>query len=559
MIVLVVMIVIVMLTLAGLSFVWTLSTENKAAHLHGEQLQLGQALTSGQEYVRAICSGSRQRREEMGDLSDNETLFRDVVLDCDAEGRRQARISILAPPDGQRDSTGNRYGLLDESAKLNLAVLQQWEQSEAGVSERALMNLPGMTETIAAAILDWIDADTTPRPSGAEAEYYTSRGLPYVPRNGVPASLEELLLVRDVGRYQLLGADVDVNYRVDGREMQVASATPGGGATATNTPWSTMLTMYSAERNTTSEGQPRIDLNQDDLESLYAELEDVFDTEKAAFIIAYRQFGPDDTSGTRQPTTRRGAARPRPTTRSTSRSAGRGQDDPDRWLDLSQPAQFEVESIFDLIGAQVLVPPDRQGDSETDSRYRRTRRRATSTGSADSIAAAEDEAEERIIRSPFEDDPAAMRDYLAELLDRTAVDSRPVIRGRINVHQAPREVLVGIPGVESDTVDRILSARLSHAGSEATIARRHAIWLLAEEVVDLAQMKRLAPFVTGGGDVFRGQIVAVLDDSPLAARAEVVIDSTATPPRQVYWKDLSLLGRGFPPEVVGGALARGAE
>jgi len=35
------------------------------------------------------------------------------------------------------------------------------------------------------------------------------------------------------------------------------------------------------------------------------------------------------------------------------------------------------------------------------------------------------------------------------------------------------------------------------------------------------------------------------------ARAEVVIDSTTVPPRQVYWKDLGLLGRGFSREVVG--------
>jgi type II secretory pathway component PulK len=558
------MIVIVMVTLAGLSFVWTLSTENKATHLHGDQMQLGQALISGQEYLRAVCSGSLQQREERGDLSDNETMFRQVLMDCDAEGLRGARISVLSPRAGERGSTGYRFGLQDESAKLNLAVLQRWERAEPGAAEAALMNLPGMTESTAAAILDWIDPDTTARPSGAEADYYTGRGLPYVPRDGVPASLEELLLVRDVGRYQLLGADADMNYTIESGEMQVASASPAAASPATESPWATMLTMYSAERNATFDGQPRINLNEEDLESLYDKLTEAFDRERAAFVIAYRQFGPHDAGGAGGDVDSRRKASPRSPRRSpgSSRSPRRGETD--RWFDLSLPAEFEVESVFDLVGAQVLVPPkeDREGGrgskKRSVSRRRRTPR-TTEPDQSEAEAEPEEEPEEEplIVDSPFESDPAAMRDYLAELLDLTTVDVQPVFRGRINVHLAPREVLASLPGIQQDTVDRILSARLSHVSSDRTVAWRHATWLLTEETVDLAQMKALAPYVTGGGDVFRGQIVAVLDDSPLTARAEVVIDSTATPPRQVYWKDLGLLGPGFPAEVVGASSLAG--
>ena len=78
-----------------------------------------------------------------------------------------------------------------------------------------------MTEATAAAILDWIDADGNPRPGGAEEreEYYAGQGLPYEPRNGVPALLEELLLVRNVSRRALLGADANLDPGLDDGEF----------------------------------------------------------------------------------------------------------------------------------------------------------------------------------------------------------------------------------------------------------------------------------------------------------------------------------------------------
>jgi hypothetical protein len=59
------------------------------------------------------------------------------------------------------------------------------------------------------------------------------------------------------------------------------------------------------------------------------------------------------------------------------------------------------------------------------------------------------------------------------------------------------------------------------------------------------------PYLTTGGDVYRAQVVGYFDDSGLSARAEVVVDGTTSPPRQVYWKDLRLLGRGYSLESLG--------
>ena len=80
---LVVMIVIVMITLAGLSFVVTLSTENKAVHRQGDQLQLDEALASGMELLKAFCSQSAQLRGEAGGTQDNPAVFGNLVMSVD--------------------------------------------------------------------------------------------------------------------------------------------------------------------------------------------------------------------------------------------------------------------------------------------------------------------------------------------------------------------------------------------------------------------------------------------------------------------------------------------
>ena len=86
-------------------------------------------------------------------------------------------------------------------------------------AQKLLMTLPGMTEPIADAILDWIDPDSDQRTLGAEQEYYSSLSPPYAPRNGPLGSIEELLLVRDVTPALLFGADLNRNGLIEANEQ----------------------------------------------------------------------------------------------------------------------------------------------------------------------------------------------------------------------------------------------------------------------------------------------------------------------------------------------------
>jgi hypothetical protein len=71
---------------------------------------------------------------------------------------------------------------------------------------------------------------------------------------------------------------------------------------------------------------------------------------------------------------------------------------------------------------------------------------------------------------------------------------------------APREVLIGIPGMDVVMVDRILSSRTLSADGSHTHA--HPAWLLEQNIVELNLMTKLLPSLTTGGDVWSGEITA---------------------------------------------------
>ncbi len=523
-IVLVVMIAIVMITLAGLSFVLTLSTENKAVHRQGDQLQLDEALASGMELLKAFCSQSAQQRSEAGGTQDNAAVFGDIVMPL-AEGAGDAVTLNIVSPGGDRPAGEVRFGLQNESARLHLAVLAEWDRLAPGSAAAALLQLPGMSESTAAAILDWIDADGAPRPGGAEAEYYASQSLPYEPRNGVPALLEELLLVRDVSRQALFGEDAETGLLADSGPSRTGSpASVVGGED--ELPWARLLTVYSAERNTTWDGKPRINLNHRDLKTLHAQLTEALERPWADFVVAYRQFGPSAEAAAGRPAPSSPRARAARARRPTPRdSRGPEAKTP---LDLSLAPKYDIECVLDLVGAAVALPSKSE---EPDGKVEEEGGEGEGAGTA---------AAGPVLDSPLPDEPQAIRDQLPRLAGLTTTTDRAAIQGRVNVNEAPRCVLLGVPGLDAAVVDRILSLRTTVAdGSDPQ--RRDAVWLLTEGLVDRPGMKALWPYVTGGGDVFRARIVARRGGAGRTARGTAIVDATTSPPRQVYWKNESSL------------------
>lgn len=93
------------------------------------------------------------------------------------------------------DPTLPLFGLVDESSKVDLNR----------VTRDSLLYLPGMTDELASAIIDWRDEDGEMETAGAENETYLQRQEGYQAKNGPFETVEEMLLLNTMTRDLLYG------------------------------------------------------------------------------------------------------------------------------------------------------------------------------------------------------------------------------------------------------------------------------------------------------------------------------------------------------------------
>ncbi len=513
----VVLVVVSLLTLSTYTFTDMMLARRQAVDLTGRRDQATALAESGVATVRWFLMQEQATREELGGSFNNPDLFQAQPVLLGRSPAFRGNFTVLSPAlDEYGQLSGSRYGLQDESTRLNLNTLLLADSVTENGGRDLLMALPGMTEEIADSILDWIDPDDEAREFGAEAEYYEQLSPPYTAKNGPLDTIGELLLVRGVTPQLLFGLDSNRNGTVDPHEQTqqfgIAPVDPSmsGESTAvdgdinTAIGWAAYLTLYSQENNLNKEGLPRVYLNQDDLEQLHQELSEIFPADWVTFIIAYRQAG-----------------------------AYQGNDDGELGvsgeLDLSQSGDTKLTQVLDLVGIKVEIQFEGEDESV-------------------------------ILESPFVDGPAAMALYLPTLMDNVTVNPSPTIPGRININQAPRVVMLGIPGMSEEAVDQIIQERTVESDDESVEDnRRHETWILAEGIVTLEEMKILSPLVCAGGDVYRAQVVGYYEDGSAAARIEIVIDGTGSLPRILSWRKLTHLGRGYPLDILGIQWAAGPQ
>jgi len=542
MILLLVLVVVAVLSLSAFTFSELMLVEREAVRLSRRQAQARALAESGVEMARLFLAWDEPSQYESGGRYDNFDRFRNVLVIDDVQARDRGRFTLVAPMVTDGYYGGVRYGLEDESTRLNLnalLMLEEYAKNVAGTENAGreiLMGLPGMTEDVADSILDWIDSDDEAREFGAEFDYYTSLDPAYAPKNGPLDTVEELLLVRDVSPWLLFGGDANRNGQVDSSEPDASEYTGGDDSDGSmSRGWAAYLTLHSIESNLQFDGQAKIYVNQDDLEALYDELIEVLDEQWATFIVALRRYGPSS-SGEPAPG--------EPDVAETSYSV----DD----LDLSQPGEYELTTILDLIGTRVEIKKETQEDSGGGSGEATAGEGAKGGGETKAKEAEEsEEAEEaKILQSPFLDTAGEFVNYLPTLMETLSATESERLPARINICQAPRTILAGIPGMSDEIVEQIVTQRQSDPTYAETYQQQET-WILCDGIVTLDQMKTLMPFVTGGGSVFRTQVVGYFDEEGPAARIEVILDATTSPAQVVFWRDLTHLGRGYSLETLG--------
>ena len=144
------------------------------------------------------------------------------------------------------------FGISDEAARVNLS----------SASQDMLLKLPGMTAELAAAILDWRDADSDVSPNGAEREYYLLLDEPYDCKNDTFETVDELLLVKGASVDILAGEDANRNGVLDPNENDAADSDPDDNRDGhLNGGLYDYVTVYSREANTDASGGERVNVN----------------------------------------------------------------------------------------------------------------------------------------------------------------------------------------------------------------------------------------------------------------------------------------------------------
>lgn len=247
---------VALLALVVVSVLRTSQLDLVLAKHHGDDIQAHYLALAGVEKAKALLAAElrqskRAARSPSNELEDSPAQFQDVTV---GRGRFSVRHH-------DADRSGWRYGLMDESARLNLNVAPTNE----------LIRIPGLTLDIAAAILDWRDGDNAVSPGGAEIDYYSSLQPPHAVRNAPFQTVRELLMVRGVTPAHLTGP----------------TGTRNGDAPNAGDPgWEELLTVHSAAPETNLAGEERVNVQTAD-EKTIAGVRG-FTPEIAKAIVAHR-------------------------------------------------------------------------------------------------------------------------------------------------------------------------------------------------------------------------------------------------------------------------------
>ncbi|HVA47155.1 MAG TPA: hypothetical protein VNH11_12375 [Pirellulales bacterium] len=576
MVLIIVLVAIVMLTLAGYTFAQLMMAEREAAWAHGRAVQSRALVDSGVAWIEQQLA-QPGGIEQAGGWHNNTTLFHSqLVVDADVP-RDRGRFSVLAPNMQMGTINGVRYGLEDESGRLNLNTLllidPTWQSlaaeavgatqassggltfgssssggsssggsmsggssgsSSSGTSsssggasgssssssstpvtaEQALLYLPGMTIDIADAILDWLDPDDVPRTYGAERDYYSSYN--YAPKNGPFESVEELLLVKGVTPQLLYGGDLDHNSSIGPGETTIgnmAASGPSSSSSSGSSAGGSSAGGSSAFSGSMNQGWSAYLTVYSCESNLRPDGQPKINVNALDLQQLHQALA--SVLGADIATFIISYRQGKSVTGSQTTVSAAGKSP-----NFNLPGNTLLASPLDLVGCKVQVTF--QGDQQAS-----------------------------VVNSPFDPTPSTMNGYVGMLLDNLTIVPSLRVPGRININCASLPVLMTIPGMDPTTASMILSSAQQTSGMQLGSNRNYPTWIYLEGLVSLDVMKQLMPYITASGRVFRSQVVGFFEEGGPTSRAEVVIDATSRVPRLLLWRDMTHLGNGYGRAVLG--------
>ena len=501
-------IVILFLTFQAYVFTELMLVENIASVAAGKSRVAMSLSDSGIEYVASKITADQKGPAYAFNLDE----WHGSMLS--KRGRNYGEFEIFC-----RRGFGSQWasGVSDEARKLNLNELPR-DMEHALEARRMLLCFPLVTPRLADAILDWIDEDEEPRPFGAESSYYSSLSGNGGARNQPLNHLDDLLGVRGMTRKILYGADERSGWTGKpmsvGTENELAGRITQPSSNRKDLCLEDFWTVYGGESFFTPKGERKILVNNPDLALLFDNLARKYGEEVATYVVAYRLYGPLDKSSLpadnflvdeAEETRRRGERQ------SGSQENGLSVLTPDSdvtrgVLKIGSEGDFQIRSVYDLIGVPVLLPKENNFQK---------------------------------LSSPWKSTADAYREVVPDLQAGFSFYNATPINVKVNVNLAPVEVLNAIPGMEDGLAARVVKmrSRLGQGSTDARSPRNARVsfsidWLRSEGVMTMEQLRTYAPYLTVRGNAFR-----------------FISRGRSLPSGQVFSQQIVLDAREFPAQV----------
>lgn len=203
------------------------------------------------EAEQAIAGATRYLSNALANVTEPGVPPDPATLKVEAVQIGTARFWLIGQPLDEEDDLEVTFGLVDEGAKLSL-----------NTATAAMLNkLPRMTEELAAAIVDWRDADSDPSENGAEDEIYARLNPPYRCKNAPFESIEELRLVSGFTYDILYDEDANLNAVLDNNENDEDATLPNDNHDGVlNRGVLAYLTVHSKQSNMRTNGQMKVNV-----------------------------------------------------------------------------------------------------------------------------------------------------------------------------------------------------------------------------------------------------------------------------------------------------------
>ena len=136
MVLVVVLVVIAVLTLVSYTFSELMLTEHQATRVVARQAQARALAESGAELLRIFVSQTSDGIMQGGGTYDNTSQFQGMLVYDDGTSKGRGRFSVVAPRIENGVVTGVRYGLENESARLNINALRKWKNRKLALESK---------------------------------------------------------------------------------------------------------------------------------------------------------------------------------------------------------------------------------------------------------------------------------------------------------------------------------------------------------------------------------------------------------------------------------------